>query len=158
MLCNLSLTWSNPDDLLSEDDIQLEENQELAALSSSSLSENPWESYNEWQCFETRDVALNFIDHFLNPRDLSEETKTPALQVELDNAVRDFDVEPQELQTENCQNHAEKIMMKWRNLLEGERFVCLYAAHLQDISDDESYWVLSKIKTSKGYWPEEGTP
>lgn len=56
VVLNLSLTCHNADDILTEDDMRLEEEQEQPALSSGYLNETFWESFNEWQCFDTRDV------------------------------------------------------------------------------------------------------
>ena len=152
---SLSLKWQSADDLLTEEDIRLEETQEEPALSSRVDAENPWESYNQWQCFDARDVTTTFMGHFLGPEDRSEEMRTPALQAELPEETLVFDLEPEDLKFMECEDCALKILENWTALLDGERAICIYAAHLQDLYADESYWVLSKLKTSKGYWSKE---
>ncbi|NDG28252.1 MAG: hypothetical protein EB120_13885, partial [Proteobacteria bacterium] len=152
---NVSLTWQIADDLLTEEDIGLEETQEAPALSSMLDTENPWKSYNQWQCFDARDVTPTFMGHFLDPEDRSEEMRTPALQVELPEETLVFDLEPEDLKFMDCEDCPSKIFENWREWLDRERAICIYAAHLQDLNADESYWILSKIKTSRGYWSKE---
>jgi hypothetical protein len=152
---NLSLTWQKADDLLTEEDLRLEETQEEPALSSRVDDENPWESYNQWLCFDTRDITPTFTGHFLHPEDPSKETRTPAIQAEIPEETLVFDLEPAHLKFMACEDCAPQVIEKWEELTDRERAICIYAAHLQDLSADESYWVLSKLKTSKGFWSKE---
>jgi hypothetical protein len=152
VMANLSLTWLQSDQLLSNDDIHLEEEQEGPALSSAIDAKDYWESFNQWQCFDTGIVTLEFVSHLRSPDTVLKETKSPSIRVDLPNMTLDFDLEDERLDSDDFPLFAERTAEQWKTLLKEEKFVCFYGAYLQRIEENHSYWLISKIKTGKGYW------
>ena len=158
--CNLSMVAIDPYDLLSQDDLALEQlESEGQSPISSAHDENPyWESFNEWTCFSTETVQL-----YCAEIDYGKST-LPTLRVtDADGKLTEFDLDPEP--DLNC----EATLDVWRTLLENQHSFCTYAAFLQNLSDDTNVdhrehtnhelWIVDKIKTNNGYWtlrmPEE---
>jgi hypothetical protein len=132
--------------LLSNDDLQLEANDRLnePALRSSIESADPWKSFNQWLCFDSKDVTVDRIEILYGGK-----TKyIPQLNVSLFGQFLEIALSG-ETEYDNDQ-----IEARWFELLSGASTVCAYAAYLQKTSNSSSLWTISRIKTEKGYWIE----
>ncbi len=151
-VANLSMTRDYPESLLADLDRQLETDQERPALSSGLRADPYWERFNKWQCFDNSTVSVQCVGHLLDPDNSEEETLIPSIRVELDGEAFDFD------QEDARKGDCPLTLRKWAHLLEGEKYVCVYAAYLQEIDKNNSYWILNQFKTSKGYWSSSSLP
>lgn len=142
------MTGEGPDWFLNQTDRQMEENQDGPALSAGLHQEPYWESFNEWRCFDASLVSVSCRGHYFAT---GMETLLPSIRVEHNDEALDFDFEDD--RSINC---AETINF-WTRLIESQKSVCLYAAYLQEIDENNGYWILSMLKTPKGYWPEMET-
>jgi len=136
-------------DLLTKEDLAHEEADRVRgpALSSAIDDPNPWETYNQWMCFESSQVELESVgikyDH--------EWSQMPQLAVTT--LGQRFDISPDADQ----RFEADRVIETWRHLFDGSRDVCFFAAFLQYLDSDEdgrprSLWILKSIKTGNGYW------
>ena len=150
--CCLSMTW-NYYDLLSQEDLGLEDfGQSTPALSSAIDSDFYWESFNEWQCFSTESIQFECTELDYGRQ------YVPTIRISQNNELYDFSLDPEPAL--NCQ----KILTKWRSLLEKEDGFCVYAAYLQDLPHDAfeakgierwGLWIVDQVKSRKGYWKEQ---
>jgi hypothetical protein len=103
-----------------------------SALSAPSIDGEPaWESYNQWQCFPSDGIEMQWHASHLYEFSM------------------DADPEPD----------SDKVIDDWKKLLEDEGAFCVYAAFLQkldylpkDPSLEGSLWITNRLKTRKGYW------
>lgn len=159
-ISNLSMIQIDPYELLSDDDLALEQYEsEGHSHINSALDENPyWESFNTWSCFSTETVQLYCaeIDY--------DRSTLPTLSVtDTDGKLTEFDLDP------DSGLSCEDTLNAWQALLLNQRSFCTYAVFLQNLSDDSQVyyrehtdhelWIVDKIKTNLGYWslrvPEE---
>ncbi|MGZ3709705.1 MAG: hypothetical protein ACXWP5_11550 [Bdellovibrionota bacterium] len=149
----LSLFRGDPADLLSGEDYAQEESDRTDghALSSALDDENPWESFNKWQCFPADSAEITCATAEYNgPKDV------PILTVSYGTHHYEFSMDPEP------EPDCAKVSAKWKNLLENQSSFCTYAAFLQYSEDasgtpdkDESVWIINQLKTGKGYWKFE---
>ncbi len=154
-LSTLSSDWENPDWLLTDDDLRLEEGQTKSALSSP-IGETPaWESYNEWRCFFAEDISMQFLEYTWKPEtQTGSKGQSAAIIASTNDGDFEFDYEDSHFTGED----PKVILSEWKDLSEGERVVCIYAAYLETIDTPEEVfesWIVTGIKTSKGYWPKK---
>lgn len=147
---NLSMTRETPDWLLTDVDRQLEEEQSTPALSSGLHEKTSWESFNEWQCFPISAVELTCTQHAFDPdKKPLVWTNVASVLVENSNKLISFDFE--EWRNVECNS----ILGEIKALISEERSLCIYAAYLQELGDNHSYWIPTVLKTAKGYWPNQ---
>jgi len=133
--------------LLSEDDMefQLLDNANGVALGSALKSEQPWESYNQWQCFDMSQVELVCADY-------DHGTLVPSISVATESEVFIFDTYVED--GLDC----EQTLSAWRQLLAGGIEACIFAAHMPDVDLDsdggrpQSLWYIKRLKGVGGYW------
>ncbi len=133
--------------VLSEDDLVLEQidNENGTAMSSVPESENPWESYNQWQCFDMATVEFTCAVYDLD-------TLVPSLRVETASEVFLFDTHVED------RLDCEQTLSIWRDLVSGGKEICVFAAHMPDVDLDldqnrpQSLWYINRLKGANGYW------
>jgi hypothetical protein len=151
-LPNLSANWESAEHLLSEEDLFFEGNQTVRAAGSALNESSYWESFNEWRCFFTGQVGFGFSQAEWNPETRpGVYEKSPTISASNGDGDLEFDYEDIHFTGEN----ADAVMGVWKELVAGERAICIYATYLQKIDEMTSLWILSGIETSKGYWPKE---
>lgn len=152
-LSTLSAQRETPDWLLADEDFQLEASQTRSALSSP-LNEFPaWESYDEWHCFFTKDTSMGLVEHIWDSElERSAKEFSAAILVSSDRKQLEFDYEDSLFTNED----PKQILATWKYLIEGERVICLYAAYLENMGENFESWIITGIKTAKGYWPNGG--
>jgi hypothetical protein len=150
-LATLSSNWESPQWILTEEDRALEATQKRRALGSS-VHENPsWESFNEWRCFSTKDIELTYLEHIWDPETKPElKERSAAIGVSSNEGHLEFDYEDSHFTGQN----PDLILSKWKGLIAGERTVCIYAAYLEELDETTSSWIITGLKTTRGYWPE----
>lgn len=155
-LSNLSMRWTDAYKILTEDDIKLERGQIDPALSSA-IDEKPhWESFNRWLCFYSDEVEALCADVCWRSDSCVSGgwEKQPLILVLHRGHLYEFEDE-----SRFGQPSCEEILSNWKEILNHQSAVCIFAAHLQD---DEVYleegfrrhssWVLSRLKTYDGEW------
>jgi hypothetical protein len=133
--------------LLSEDDLVFEqiENENGTAMSSVPESENPWESYNQWQCFDMAVVEFTCANY-------DHGTLVPAMRAETESEVFLFDTHVED------RLDCEQTLSIWRDLVLGGKEICVFAAHMPEVDLDldqnrpQSLWYINRLKGVGGYW------
>ena len=133
--------------LLNEDDLEFQEidNRNGSALSSGSLSERQWESYNQWQCFHREIVQFDCVHY-------DHGTFVPGLRVETASEVFFFDTHVED------RLDCEQTLSTWRDLVLGGHEICVFAALMPDVdlgfdqNKSQSLWYISRLKGAGGYW------
>lgn len=133
--------------LLSEDDLVFEqiENENGTAMSSVPESENPWESYNQWQCFDMAVVEFTCAAY-------DQDILVPSLRVETASEVFLFDTHVEDRLS------CEQTLQIWQNLAAGGKEICIFAANMPDVeleldnNKPQSLWYINRIKGANGYW------
>lgn len=117
------------------------------ALGSAADDPHPWETFNQWMCFDTVVVRMEQIQI---KRD---NTWEPWPQLIVKAMGQNFVISPStELQIDPT-----AVQGRWERLLQGSREVCFYSAFLQYLTESEhqpieSLWILNQMKTENGYW------
>ncbi len=139
------------DPLLDTSDLAREERDHLRgpALSSVLDDPNPWESYNQWMCFDSTQVQVETAEIDMDGG------WVPWPQLRVEALGQTFLISPEV----DLPVDAAKELEEWRRELRGSREVCLYAAFLEysdsspdSVADRESLWILQRLKTENGYW------
>jgi hypothetical protein len=133
--------------LLSEEDLKFEQidNENGRALGSEIGSENPWESYNQWQCFDMDVIEFTCADY-------DHGTLVPAIRAETKSEVFLFDTHVED------RLDCEQTLSIWRDLVLGGKEICVFAAHMPDVDLDldqnrpQSLWYINRLKGVGGYW------
>ncbi len=133
--------------LLSEDDLEYEriDNDNGSALSSELESDSPWESYNEWQCFDMTVVEFTCANYDYG-------TLVPSISVVSRNEILVFDTHVEDRL--NC----EQTLRLWQDLTAEGREICIFAAQMPDVdlgldeNKPQSLWYISRLKGVDGYW------
>lgn len=133
--------------VLSEDDLAFEQidNENGTAMSSVPDSENPWESYNLWQCFDMATVEFTCAVY-------DQDTLVPSLRVETTSEVFLFDTHVEDRLS------CEQTLQIWQNLASGGKEICIFAASMHDVeleldnNKPQSLWYINRIKGANGYW------
>jgi hypothetical protein len=133
--------------LLNEDDLDYQriDNGKGVALGSKDSSEHPWGSYNEWQCFDVRNVEFTCADY-------DSGTLVPSLRFENEDQVFLFDTYVED------QLNCKETLKRWLALVGGGKEICIFAAHMPDVDlglDDnrpQSLWYINRVKGAGGYW------
>ncbi len=133
--------------LLSPEDLIHEKNdrEQGPALSSATNDPKQWETYNQWMCFDTSQIQLDSIDI------KSDANWRPWPQITVTTVGQRFNISPET----DLNINTEETLKNWRALLNDSKEICLYAAFLQYLDEDEmpdSLWVLEDVKTENGYW------
>ncbi len=150
ILC-LSMTTANHYDLLNDDDLEMQKAAQVGAPAlSSAVNETPhWESFNAWQCFSTENIQPECSE--LDDGAI----RVPTLRIHEGTILYDFSLDPEP--GLNC----EQTLSKWVALLESQRSLCIFAAHLQNYPDNPfqsegveqwQLWIVNQIKSYNGYW------
>jgi hypothetical protein len=153
---NLSMYYNPHASLLNADDLEFErvdreDGPELGGSLSEANEGHRWESFNEWQCFPTRDVQSECTE--LD----SPEIHVPTIRIRHAGHLFDFSMDPEP--DMDC----DYVIRNWKTLLEGEDSFCVYAAYLQDLPVDQSgeedvdgwtLWIVKQMKTKKDYWSD----
>lgn len=130
--------------LLSEDDLDFQEING-SALSSGLQSDSPWESYNQWQCFNLEKVKFDCVDY-------DHGTLVPGISAETESEVFLFDTHVED------RLDCEQTLSIWRDLVLGGKEICVFAAHIPDVDLDldqnrpQSLWYINRLKGVGGYW------
>lgn len=98
--------------------------------------------FNKWRCFDVRSIEIleAEIDH--NGKQI-----VPYIQVDSNKHSFQFNVDPV------IHRGDEKVIInKWKELVNDQRSVCIFATYLQTDPDGTSVCYISKIKTKAGYW------
>lgn len=135
-------------ELLSKQDLDLEitERHETPALSSLPEDSNPWQSYNQWMCFEKNAVELTTTEIVYD----GQKKIMPQLNVTFAGQFFEISLSADT----NYDNNL--IFSDWKNLLSASGDVCIYAAFLPTINSElTSLWVIAELKTNNGYWIEK---
>ena len=133
--------------LLSSDDFEIEkqDNYQGAALSSSMESEQHWESFNQWQCFDVANINYTCASY-------DDVILVPSLMVETEREILNFDLHIED--RVDCN----ETLIKWRALIDGGKEVCIFAARMPDVQMDlesnlpQTLWYINRIKGLNGYW------
>jgi hypothetical protein len=155
---NLSMYWDPSFGILNQDDIDLAKDQE-PALSSAIGQEPSWGSYAEWQCFPVNSIEVRYIK-YCQPEGCSAQTDydVPSISVQYGGHLYEFDYD-----FESELIRREETIQWWRNLVQNQSNICLYAAMLPtnivDTGDpNQSFWTLYNVKTKNGIWKKENYP
>ncbi len=133
--------------LLDDEDFEFQfANNELgAALGSEIQGEQPWESFNQWQCFRLESIRFECAAY-------DSEKFTPSLRVETQSEVFLFDTHVED------RLDCEHTLSIWRRIGTGGRDVCVFAARMPEVnlgSDGsrlQSLWYINRLKGENGYW------
>jgi hypothetical protein len=133
--------------LLDHDDLefQIKDNENGVAVGSGLLNEDPWESYNQWQCFELEKTKFDCAEYDYGKL-------VPSIRVESKEGIRLFDTHVEDKL--NCL----QTLTVWRNLVNGGREICIFAAQMPDVDlgtdqdKPQSLWYITKLKGVGGYW------
>jgi len=148
--CNLSMSWSPAQEILDEQDVASARN-ERSALSSRPEIQPAWESFSEWQCFPIEALEVEFIK-YCQPEGCDPQTDydIPSIGASYGGHYYQFEYD---LEADS----SEQIAEEWKNLIQGQSSVCIYAAlfpegALGPHDPNQSLWALYNIKTKKGPW------
>lgn len=136
--------------LLSEDDIALEtsERNGTPALSGALGDLEYWESYNQWMCFNKDSVKLTRVE----VRYDGKIKYMPQLDAWLPGHYFEISL------SGDTEYDNDRLYSYWDELLERSEEICAYAAYLQQLDPRQerpsSLWVISRLKTERGYWIE----
>lgn len=136
------------DELLTEEDIALElsDREGTPALSAPLYEPEYWESYNQWMCFDRDSVELIRVEVESGKQVMI----LPMIIASLPGYFLEISIHG-EGDEEN-----EHTYNRWKQLFEGSRRICAYAAYLNDIEPDGdtpgSTWIINKLKTENGSW------
>lgn len=148
----LSMTQAFHSGILNDDDYLLQEQEFTAhkpALSAPLDGKTPyWESFNKWLCFPADRVEVTCLD-----AEYDGIVQVPALHVVQNEHYYEISMDPEP--KPDCA----LIARRWRELLDGEREFCAYAAALQEYdavppesgAKDGSVWIINRLKSDKGY-------
>jgi hypothetical protein len=137
--------------LLSNEDLFLEyKDRELGPELSSGISDpNPWESYNQWMCFNASQVHLTQVKVKYEGKDKT----MPQLEVSL--LGHSFEISL----SADTEYDNDLIFEMWQNLLKESKEVCAYAAYLTHLNLEgelpTSLWIISRLKSESGLWIEQ---
>ncbi len=119
------------------------------ALSSALADPNPWQTYNQWMCFD-RDVVRSEEVQIK-----TDDEWKPWPQITVNALGQRFDFSPET----DLPVHAPSLMSRWNGLLQETHWVCIYAAFLQYLEPEEpaskepySLWIIERVKTEQGNW------
>lgn len=133
--------------LLSDCDLAIEpsDNEQGVAIGSELLSEQPWRSYNRWNCFALEMVNFECADY--NYGNL-----VPSVRVESEEEIFFFDTYL------NDRRDCAQTLSLWQTLVEGGREISLLAAHMPDVEmsldqgKPQRLWYIKRLKGLRGYW------
>ncbi len=117
------------------------------AMGSTLSDPNPWSSYNEWVCADAADVQLH--DDLVTYE--GEKKNMPYFIVKLPGHEIDFSL------SGDVQYDFVDLKQRWEELLHGTQYICFYAAYfpaVEYVGEPGSSWILSGLKTERGYWWE----
>lgn len=117
------------------------------ALSAPLHEKKYWESFNEWQCFETHLATLSCDEIEYNHW-----KESPLLTIKNENLFIEFAVSPDF--NWNC----EQTLEEWSLLLKDKTNFCIYGSFLQNMEhlngQTSEYWYINQIKAGNNYWDE----
>lgn len=147
ILSYVSIAKDSDIGLLKDKDFNLEiELAETGPAIGSALGDpNPWESYDQWLCFNSRDLTVS-CTHVKYP---SEWKSVPHIRATIGERILEFDLYP------DTKRYCVATVKEWAALLEGTERACIFGAYLQSEADFD-LWYLSLLKTDKGYWGDSG--
>jgi len=157
MIFTISFNWENPyNDILEEQDwVLFNQDKEKPALSSIINDPHPWQSHNEWKCFDKRDIDFSCAV------DTSNKNEVPIISIINNREAFDYEYDLGSEYEWDCK----KVVNHWENLMDGEDGICLYGAQMPDLGDENQVqesnnlstglWYINQIKTKKGYWKME---
>ncbi|MBI3557922.1 MAG: hypothetical protein HY074_16795 [Deltaproteobacteria bacterium] len=138
--------------LLTSKDIahEIRDRRDGPALSSAVDDPNPWETYNQWMCFETKAARIESV----GVRTSGDWKPWP--QISITTSEQTFVFSP----STDREVDTDLILESWKNLFDRSERVCLYAAYLQNLDpvdsvNPEALWILEDMKTETGYWHSE---
>lgn len=110
-------------------------------------------TYLEWRCFPAEVVSpvcvknCRFDGNGKEECDREDDPRSgfPSLSVYTSEGYLDFDFDRDDGQ---CAQQVEKL----RQLIQGQKHVCVLAAYLQEIDDSRSLWIMDRVKTDGGMW------
>ena len=118
--------------------------------------EPAWESYAEWQCFPVNAIEVRYIKN-CKPEGCNPKTdqEIPSINAEYGGCFNEFDYD-----FESELTRRQETMKEWKDLLQNQTNICLYAAmlpaHVIDTSNpNQSFWTLYNVKTKNGIWKKE---
>lgn len=133
--------------LLSKEDLELEKADRLngPALQSALDSSEPWGSYNQWLCFSSQQVSVDVVETTYDDKI----EQVPVLYASLPRYQFEITISSEI-------DNPDRVVDKWRDLLDETSNICAYAAFLQNLGS-RSLWIISKLKSEKGVWEESGS-
>ena len=140
---------ADPSGLLTVEDLALQRDQDLPAMTSSLQDKVQWQSFNEWRCFSVE--GLEIIESAVKFNERDSWRKISLISIEHAGRLYEFNV-PHEFYWD-----AKGLEREWRALFEGSPEVCFFAALVQDAhpdgpGEDATPYEIDRIKTSRGYW------
>ncbi|MCM0605099.1 MAG: hypothetical protein KA715_03340 [Xanthomonadaceae bacterium] len=117
------------------------------SIVSTNKHENPWESYDQWQCFSLNQITFECATY-------DRDTLVPSIKAKNDKGIIFFDVHVED------ELHCEDTLIQWRDLVHGGSKICLLAAYMPDVDmgvdeatkKPNSLWYIDQIKSRNGYW------
>ena len=134
-------------DLLEQTDWDLMQSDSYSAQLSSTLTDpEQWESFNIWQCFESRDLEI-----YTSGVNYDGEDKViPAMFNSNVFPLKDFALYPE------MHWRAKEIVKKWKKIINESESICIYGAKLPNANANTANeiepWYIERIKTDNGYW------
>ncbi|MFP5491919.1 MAG: hypothetical protein ACLGG0_10475 [Bacteriovoracia bacterium] len=133
--------------ILNEEDLELEiEASNFPAMNSATSDFDFWASFNEWNCFPVERILVTTTQlNYQGPRDI------PSLRIFKFNIQAYYELTPY------FKWDATQIINEWYDLIQNEKYVCVFAAQLprHKHTGDFELWYISRLKTLKGQWLEE---